>query len=33
MAAAPKFVGEASALEASAAEAHGESGFFYLNPS
>jgi hypothetical protein len=33
MAAAPDFVGEASALEASSAEAHGESGFFYLNRS
>jgi transcriptional regulator with XRE-family HTH domain len=33
MAAAPEFVGEASALEASSAEAHEESGFFYLNPS
>jgi predicted transcriptional regulator len=33
MAAAPEFVGEASALEASCAEAGADSGFFYLNPS
>jgi predicted transcriptional regulator len=33
MAAAPEFVGEASALEAACAEAGADSGFFYLNPS
>jgi predicted transcriptional regulator len=33
MAAAPEFGGEASALEASCAEAGADSGFFYLNPS
>jgi transcriptional regulator with XRE-family HTH domain len=32
-AAGPEFVAEANALEASSAEAYGESGFFYLNRS